>query len=124
MREVDFNNITDDDVQYIRQRPWLVNEALVQGIDLRDRVYGEAEPTESAAEVEDVHEIVAPEEDSEPNPDVDADDYDDEEAWSYEELKAEVKERRDAMGDESDAPALNSSRAELVSWLRMDNARE
>lgn len=46
------------------------------------------------------------------------DNYDDEEAWPYEDLKEEIKER-----DADDKPALNSKREDLISWLRMDDAR-
>lgn len=150
MREVDFKNLTDDDVEYIRQRPWLVNEAAVQGIDIKDRVFGDKESAESesesesassegdgepsdkegssqAGEFESVHDIVAPPDEPVDNPDPDSDDYDDTGAWSTADLRNEVKERKEAMtgtGASYDGPALNASRASLISWLRMDNGRE
>lgn len=47
------------------------------------------------------------------------DNYDDTEAWSYEEIKDEVKSR-----NSDSAPALNSSREDLVAWLRKDDASD
>lgn len=47
--------------------------------------------------------------------------YDDPAAWSYDDLKAEVKERKDDGAE--DAPALNSPREVLVAWLFEDDAK-
>jgi hypothetical protein len=44
------------------------------------------------------------------------DNYDDTEAWSYEDIKSEVSDR-----ESDDSPALNSSRADLIAWLRKDD---
>lgn len=47
--------------------------------------------------------------------------YDDATAWSYDDLKAEVAERKEAGAE--DAPALNASRETFVAWLFEDDAR-
>ena len=44
------------------------------------------------------------------------DNYDDESAWSYKDLQGEVSER-----EAEDKPALNSSRVDLIAWLRQDD---
>lgn len=51
------------------------------------------------------------------------DNYDDESAWSYDDVKEEVKERREAQGEDYDGPALTASREDLVSWLRSDDTK-
>lgn len=53
-----------------------------------------------------------------------SDNYDDKEAWSYDDLKVEVGERKEALEDTYDGPALNASREDLISWLRKDDERE
>ena len=51
----------------------------------------------------------------------DGDEYDDEDKYSYDDLKAEVKDRKKDLGDDYDGPALNASRDDLVAWLRSDD---
>lgn len=46
-----------------------------------------------------------------------ADNYDDEAAWSYKDLQDEVRDR-----NVDGSPALNSGRASLIEWLRADDA--
>lgn len=53
-------------------------------------------------------------------PEAEEDNYDDESAWSYEDLKDEVRARKEA-GVEG-TPALNSSRDDIIEWLREDDA--
>jgi hypothetical protein len=38
-RKIDVDNLDADDVQYMRQRPWLIDEAKLQGVtDIEDRM--------------------------------------------------------------------------------------
>lgn len=38
-REIDFENLSNDDIHYLRQRSWLVEEAELQGVEgIRDLV--------------------------------------------------------------------------------------
>jgi hypothetical protein len=51
-REVDLDNITPEDAAYMRQRPWLINEARLRGVDdIEDRLVEAEEytPEETAA---------------------------------------------------------------------------
>jgi len=123
-REVNFEDLNDDDIAYIRQRPWMITEASLQGFDIKDKVMEGWEPAPEGAATEEVRTTVEPDASLPENPDAQADDYDDEEAWAYADIQAEVKERKEAMGDEYDGPAGNASRADLVAWLREDNARD
>lgn len=49
------------------------------------------------------------------------DNYDDETAWPYKDLQADVAERREEQGEDYSGPALNSSREDLIAWLREDD---
>lgn len=149
-RDIDWESkLSRDDLIYIAQRPWLVGEAKQYGVeDITDQLNAlhtedldqfqsdteHADPDEvpgtapqgsdglPPAPLGDPEKGPQPGDGGEPSEDELEDNYDDESEWSYEDIKAEVKDRRDA-GAEG-APALNSSRETLVEWLREDDARE
>lgn len=99
-RNIDFSNLDADDIQYLRQRSWLVDEAELQGFDgVRSQVEHE-EVEESEEETEDDQESG------------EADEISYSEA-SVEELKAELKDRGLAVG---------GSKAELVARLEANDA--
>lgn len=57
----------------------------------------------------------------------DGDNYDDKDVWSYEDIKEEVKGRKEALEADSKeytGPALNASREDLITWLREDDAAD
>lgn len=123
-RELDLTNLTDEDIPYIAQRPWLIHEAELLGVeDVQERVDAylhpetlpfsgpefpgvEVLPAEGAASTPN-----APQTEEEANV-LEDDEEDDYEDWKVAELKAELTER-----------GLPSSgvHADLVARLREDD---
>ncbi len=47
-RQVDLDDLTADDVEYMRQRPWLIAEAKLRGVDNIEELMAEAAEGDSA----------------------------------------------------------------------------
>lgn len=92
-RDIDPENMSSDDVEYVKQRPWLVREFEMQGYTLE--VNGEGS-----------------------NDDED-EGYSD---WSVKELKAEIDSRNeDRDEDDQIVPEEPGNKAELVAALEADD---
>jgi len=125
-RTVDFGNLDDDDLRYMAQRPWMVNDAERQGYvgvakRVADLMSGSSTrrtgPTPGV--VPDMSSLAKAEEPSEPGDgtDVDYGEFDDEDDpsyddWTLAELKQEAAER--------DIPFPNAkpTKTELAQLLR------
>lgn len=115
-RDIDLSksSFSKEEIEYIAQRPWLADEAALQGntkiAELLDERAYKLQSGEQQPEFVDVAE--------EGNPPADApadleDDYDDESEWSYKDLQTEAKGR--------ELPA-SGSREEIVARLRENDA--
>lgn len=111
-RTIDFSKpLSADDAAYAADRPWLLQDAELSGVEVQTEdefvVEGEATPGETEdVPDEDVVVQAALEEDGEPEP------Y---EAWEYAELKAEAKARQ---------LTTSGSKEQLIARLTEDDATE
>lgn len=105
-REIDYSKpLTDDDLQYLAQRPWLVDAAERQGVEgVRELVKSSVEVSDEGGTFVAVGSIAGND-----TPDV-TDNYED---MTNEELSAEL-ERRDL--------AKSGNKAELIDRLRENDA--
>lgn len=116
-RDIDFSKLDKADKVFIRQRPWLVDEAKLQGFDIYDAVWAgvEADPEGTATQsvtTEDLR-VGTPDQDDDGMPeDSESDDYDE---WKVPELKEELEKRELAVGGNKD---------ELIARLREDDAEQ
>lgn len=131
-RQIDLTKpLSDEDRQYLTDRDRWRDIATADGAEAAsvlpdDSIAGafgqhpDAVPANAgAAPTDDAGNPLPPEGSADASADQDADNYDDDSAWSYEDLKDEVRERKEAGAD--DAPALNSSREDLIAWLRSND---
>lgn len=125
-RDIDLNDLSKDDLVYLQQRPWLVDEARVAyGVDLKERLANMDNEEEDVRDFSDAdgrqaERLTRPastksttsESADEEETDEDSDDY---EQWSVAELKDEAKSRD---------LKVSGSAAELVARLREDDNSE
>lgn len=137
-RNIDLTQpLSDEDRQYLMDRSRLRDIALADGLnppvplpadsiadafgqhpDATDASAGQNAQQAEGQQAQGSQDLASPATEHQQDQEPDGDNYDDEEAWPYDDLKEEIKER-----DASDKPALNSKREDLISWLRMDDAR-
>lgn len=109
-REIDLEELNDDDLLYMSQRSWLVEEALlVHGVDVKpqiNKLLGVEGPPSDAVDVS---------EESTPDPK----DY---ESMKKDDLVAEITARNADFEDEADHIAVSGTKDELIARLREDDA--
>ena len=116
-REIDLDDMSDDDVLYISQRSWLVDEALrVHEIDLRPRInkllYGQASIPAGPGKV-----WVTESASSSPD---DVEEIEEYEAWNKENLVKEIQ-ARNADLPEGSKMSITGTKAQLIAALRADD---
>jgi len=95
-RQIDFSKpLNPDEAEYVLHRPWLIQDAELQGIEIRYEsdefeTEGQEESEEEDLDESDAEEDVEDEEDAEEDVEDESDGYDD---LDYEELKALAKSR-------------------------------
>lgn len=106
-REIDLDNISPEDIEYIKQRPWLLEDAERYGYKIDLDAGAVQSPAFSQEEVGQDHEneVHGQDESSE-------DDYDD---WTVDELKEELDNRE---------LKTSGKKPELIDRLREDDATE
>lgn len=102
-RELDPNDLSRDDVVYINDRPWLVNEFKMQGHDLPSLDSFEDEADEADEDSEQEEETV---------------DYND---WTVARLKEEIANRNEDRDEEDHIVPEGSNKPDLVAALEADD---
>jgi hypothetical protein len=97
-RDIDFENLDDDDIEYLKQRHWIIEEAELQGVQgVRELIQNHVPGQYDEEEEDDEEEEISYEE------------------ASVEDLKAELKER---------GLSASGSKADLVARLEEDDAKD
>lgn len=115
-REIDLDDMSDDDLLYISQRSWLVDEAMrVHGVDLKPKIsqvlYGTDKVPAGPGKIITTESANPPADDEEPI------DY---EEWTKDQLVKEIQARNVDL-DEDSQMSISGVKAELVARLRADD---
>jgi hypothetical protein len=114
-RDVDFENLDEDDVRYLAERPWLVDQAEREGNeDVREVVeeYALSQQAHNEPGTFPV-EATTPQEEAD-------DDYD---SWKKDELVAEIEDRNSERED-SDYLSPGGTKSDMIERLRADDAAQ
>jgi hypothetical protein len=128
-RELDYSNLSEDDVAYMVQRPWLVAEAEAEGFEVAAQLPEAPDAPDTDVvqlSLRDGQELptqadpaVSP---SAEEPPLDTEDGDAYTEWKVAELREEI-ESRNAERDEEDHLSTSGTKAELVARLEADDER-
>ncbi len=107
-RNISFKKPLDgDDAAYVRDRPWLIRDAELQGIKVRFADSPEDEAAEDADESEEQEEI-------------EAEDYSDK-SWTVDSLNAEIEARNEERDEDDHIVPDSSKKADLIDALILDD---
>lgn len=119
-KQVDPDNLSEDDVEYIRQRPTLRREFMLQGLGdpLSDDYPGLNFTPSTSPEDEDEDDEDDEDEDEDEGGDSEDPDY---ESWNKDRLKAEIESRNQDRDDDDKIAPASGKNAALAFALREDD---
>lgn len=116
-RKINLKKVLDgDDAQYVRDRPWLIRDAELEGITVRF-----ADSIDGDFEVEDDEADGHGEADDEDSPE--AEDYSGKE-WTVDALTAEIDARNDERDEDDQIVPDTGKKADLIQALLDDDAAQ
>lgn len=122
-RKINLKKVLDgDDAQYVRDRPWLIRDAELEGIKVRfaDDLDGDFE-VDDEDEDTDPGEQANPEEDDEDDEDEpEAEDYSGKE-WTVDSLTAEIDSRNEERDEDDQIVPDTGKKADLIKALLEDD---